>query len=121
MLIQVKGSESDNISMYRRTNEPNYQSLIVEPKEILKLKKNGDLFRQLIDDEALSFSTKRGMDWVTTMDAVNATGILIADQDGTSHVSVYPTPWAEKLIGDVDDWLMTFQNANTNLTFIQYY
>lgn len=55
------------------------------------------------------------------MDAVNATDILIADQDGTSHVSLYPTPWAKKLIRDVDNWLMTYEMQIPNLTFIQYY
>ncbi|MOA25412.1 hypothetical protein D3C78_1461350 [compost metagenome] len=57
------------------------------------------------------------MGWVTTMNAVNATGILIADQDGKTHVSLYPTPWAASLFGDVNDWLLTYENANTNPHF----
>lgn len=52
-----------------------------------------------ITGKGLSFSTipKRGAA-MTTIEALNATGVVYAVQDGTSHVSVFP------IGGTLEDW-----------------
>ena len=47
----------------------------------------------------LSFSTVyQPNSWCTTIDQINATGVLFAEQDSPTHVSVYP------IGGTVADW-----------------
>lgn len=117
VLSELMKPKSDDKSIYRWTHQFDNQSLTVEPQGITKQKMKGGLFLKLEDDEALSFSTSKGTGWVTTMNAVNSTGILYAVQDGKTHVSIRPTPWAAELFGDVDDWLKTYNNANTEPHF----
>lgn len=60
--------------------------------------------REGIDITGLSFSTKppvRGKAAVTTIGALNATGMVLAFQDGATHVSVLPNP----SVGTIDDWI----------------
>ena len=64
------------------------------------------------DVDGLSYSLTpptSGKYTVTTIEAVNATGVLVAEQNGTNHVSVYPRD-----ISQLDDWMASRDTANTD-------
>lgn len=67
---------------------------------------------RLTDVDGLSYSLTpptSGKYTVTTIEAVNATGVLVAEQNGLNHVSVYP-----KDICQLDDWMASRDTAHTN-------
>ena len=68
--------------------------------------------RKGLDEGGLSFSTQRpiGKKYVvTTMEAVNSTGVLIAVQDGATHVSVKPiNPF------QMEEWMDSRGNAESD-------
>ena len=64
------------------------------------------------DVDGLSYSLTpptSGKYTVTTIEAVNATGVLVTEQNGTNHVSVYPRD-----ISQLDDWMASRDTANTD-------
>ena len=64
------------------------------------------------DSTGLSYSLTKpacGPYTVTTMEAVNATGVLSAVRDGPDHVSVIPTD-----ISKMPEWQATREHANEN-------
>ena len=64
------------------------------------------------DATGLSYSLSKpesGPYTVTTMEAVNMTGVLSAVKDGPNHVSVVPTDMAK-----MPEWQASRDNANEN-------
>ncbi|EMS69249.1 RHS repeat-associated core domain-containing protein [Ruminiclostridium cellobioparum] len=103
-------------TIYRYTNKYDRQSLTPAPADAIVVRK-GIPQAKGVDDFTLSFSTNPGAGWVTTVEAVNSTGYLIAIQDTTNHVSIIPNPEVESIYGTMKDWRDSYNNANTEPHF----
>ena len=71
-----------------------------------------NLTPRMTDEDGLSYSLtppSSGKYTVTTIEAVNATGVLVAEQNGVNHVSVYP-----KDTSQMEEWMESRDTANTD-------
>ncbi|SFF40422.1 hypothetical protein SAMN04487969_13439 [Paenibacillus algorifonticola] len=113
----VKSMDDDVTFIYRRSDNTDSQSMTAEHRDVMKMRK-GVLQRKGRNDEALSWSTNMMLPgWVSTVEAINATGIFEAKLDGNGHVSIAPTAAVQKAFGTMADWRNSYDNANTTRHF----
>ena len=85
-MAEAEKTDSDELIYIYRHNGTNIGNLVPTKRDVAT-------------NSGLSFSTiPMPNSWVTTIEDINSTGILLATQDSKTHVSVYPVG------GTISEW-----------------